>query len=141
MEVKIMLREILGVFNGENQRRHDRHVGVGVVLGTLTGLAIGAVVGILFAPQSGKETRDDIAKASEKGFIKTKETLGKAGEKISEVTSNTVSTVADTYSEFKDTVEDVKDQRKAARIARRNQRLTEEAVPVAGGATTVIVED
>jgi len=40
----------------------------------LVGLGIGAVVALLFAPRSGQETRDLIAKKAEEGreFVKTK---------------------------------------------------------------------
>lgn len=34
----------------------------GVIIGASVGVLAGAIAGILFAPQSGKETREDIAK-------------------------------------------------------------------------------
>ncbi|MGB4610548.1 MAG: YtxH domain-containing protein [Saccharofermentanales bacterium] len=41
-----------------------------VVIGTLAGLLLGAAAGLILAPQSGKETREDIAKLAEKGYEK-----------------------------------------------------------------------
>ena len=37
------------------------------ILWFLAGLGIGAAVGVLYAPKSGKETRDDIAKYAQDG--------------------------------------------------------------------------
>ena len=36
-----------------------------VILGVLAGAAVGAVIGILFAPDSGKNTRDKISRKTE----------------------------------------------------------------------------
>lgn len=49
--------------------RNDQRKGFlkGTVLGVAAGAALGAVAGILFAPKSGKQTREDIAKALDKG--------------------------------------------------------------------------
>ena len=44
-----------------------------VVIGTLAGLLLGAAAGLLLAPQSGKETREDIVKLAEKGYEKAVE--------------------------------------------------------------------
>ncbi len=66
--------------------------------GTLIGVALGAIAGVLFAPKSGKETREDIKKAAvnvknkaedlytegQKRLDKKIEALKKAGTKINE---------------------------------------------------------
>jgi gas vesicle protein len=50
---------------------------IGLVIGGL----IGAAIGILFAPKSGKETREDIANKADEVLAKAKEEYGKAVEK------------------------------------------------------------
>ncbi len=49
----MFFEEIIGAFTGQNRRTRRRQVTVGVLLGTLGG----ALVGVLFAPQAGSETR------------------------------------------------------------------------------------
>ena len=57
------------------------------------GAAVGAGIGILFAPKSGKETREDIAKATKEGV-----------EYVSENVNNAVKVVADKAKEVKEAV-------------------------------------
>lgn len=40
--------------------REDNGVGKGLLIGFLTGAAVGSVIALLFAPKSGKELRQDI---------------------------------------------------------------------------------
>ncbi len=54
-----------------------------VILAFLAGGVIGAALGVLFAPKSGKETRDDIAKVVEDAKAKTDEFTQEAKAKIS----------------------------------------------------------
>ncbi len=140
-----MLRDLFGSITGETRRRYNRRTALGTVLGLLGGAATGAILGLLFAPKSGKETRKDIADATEEGYKRTKKAASDLGEKISATTSKLGSEinkasgklgakVSDTYNEFKDNIEDVKDQRKVARIARRNQANEHSDSPVAGQA-------
>jgi gas vesicle protein len=49
--------------------------GSGVAIALFTGLAIGAIFGILFAPKSGKETRSDLAEKGEKLMEMGKESV------------------------------------------------------------------
>ena len=49
--------------------------------GLIVGGLIGALLGILFAPKSGKETREDIARKTEELLGKAKEEYEKAAEK------------------------------------------------------------
>jgi|BioPla2DNA2_1021312.scaffolds.fasta_scaffold00798_4 gas vesicle protein len=68
---KLYMRELLGnVFGYE--KKSDANAKI--VIGALSGFLLGAAAGLLFAPQSGKETRDDIARAAEKGYEKAVET-------------------------------------------------------------------
>jgi gas vesicle protein len=52
-----------------------------LVKGLVIGGLIGAAIGILFAPKSGKETRQDIAKKADEVLAKAKEEYEKAAEK------------------------------------------------------------
>jgi gas vesicle protein len=52
-----------------------------LLTGLFIGGLIGAVLGVLFAPKSGKETREDIARKADEILLKTKEEYQKAVEK------------------------------------------------------------
>jgi len=51
----------------------------------LLGVGIGAVLGVLFAPRPGKETRERLKKVSEEALEKGKESLGEVQEGYEEV--------------------------------------------------------
>jgi gas vesicle protein len=57
----------------------EDHSGAKVVY-FLTGVGIGALIGILFAPKSGRETRDYIAQRAEEG----REYLSREGRRLRE---------------------------------------------------------
>ncbi len=86
----MFFEEIIGAFTGQNRRTRRRQVCVGITLGALGG----AVLGLLFAPQSGKETREQIADATVKGAKIVKDYSVKAGKAIKEKAEETVETVA-----------------------------------------------
>src|SRR5512142_783670 len=50
----------------------------------LLGLGVGAAVGVLYAPRSGRETREAILKGAEEGTEKIKEKARQAREQASE---------------------------------------------------------
>ena len=52
-----------------------------VVIALFTGLAVGAIIGILFAPKSGKEIRNDLKEKSEKLLEAGKESVSEVVEK------------------------------------------------------------
>ena len=61
---------------------NGRSSGRGVAIALFTGLAIGVIFGILFAPKSGKETRNELMEKSEKlmemGKENVSDVVGKA---------------------------------------------------------------
>ena len=59
--------------------------GHGVVPILFTGLAIGVVLGILFAPKSGKETRNDLMDKSERIMEIGKENVSDVVEKTKDL--------------------------------------------------------
>jgi gas vesicle protein len=59
--------------------------GSGVVSVFFTGLAIGVVLGILFAPKSGKETRNDLVDKGEKLMEMGKESVSDVVEKTKDL--------------------------------------------------------
>ena len=60
-------------------------VGRGVVSALFTGLAIGVVLGILFAPKSGKETRNDLVDKGERLMDMGKESVSDVVEKTKDL--------------------------------------------------------
>jgi gas vesicle protein len=55
----------------ENSIRRNRAGALAV--GVSVGCAVGAVAGILFAPKSGKETRDDVSRLGKDAWVKIKD--------------------------------------------------------------------
>jgi len=59
--------------------------GGGVAIALFTGFAIGAIFGILFAPKSGKETRNDLTDKGERLMEKGKESVSDVVEKTKDL--------------------------------------------------------
>ena len=59
--------------------------GRGVVIALFAGLAVGVVIGILFAPKSGKETRNDLMDKGERLMEKGKESVSDVVEKTKDL--------------------------------------------------------
>ena len=69
----------------------------------LVGLGVGAMVGILFAPKSGEELRNDIADATRKGLDRSKEAAQQLGAKAGEAYDATRAKATELYDTARDT--------------------------------------
>lgn len=56
--------------------------GGNVLVGVLAGAAIGVVTGVLIAPASGKETRENLSKQSEELLSNVKDLINKEKEAV-----------------------------------------------------------
>jgi gas vesicle protein len=82
----------------------------GIIIGASVGALAGVIAGILLAPQSGKETRADIAKYIHEMKDKIAEELAKAGEVTKESYNEIVEKIVKVYElDKKITVEDAQD--------------------------------
>ena len=61
----------------------------------LAGLAAGAAIGILYAPDKGWKTRARVKKAAENGYDDIKENLGDLGSKVDEKTAQAKASIKD----------------------------------------------
>ena len=71
-------------------------------LSILAGLAAGAAIGILYAPDKGWKTRARVKKAAANGYEDMKENLGDLGTKVDEKTAEakeTINNLRDTLRE------------------------------------------
>lgn len=87
-----MIREIRDVLNGTYKRQARGNVLIGIAAGLLAG----ALAGLLFAPKSGKETRDYICDETKEGVKKFREKIISSGEKLSKKVEDTVDEVKKT---------------------------------------------
>ena len=75
-----------------------------VLLGVLGGVAIGAILGVLFAPAKGSETRKKIVDKSEDLTDTIKESIAKFSEKIAETVDGFKSEANDIIADAKDII-------------------------------------
>ena len=66
----------------------------------ITGAGLGASLGVLFAPKSGKETREDIANATKDGANYVVENVNNAVNAVKEKGLELKNTVNEKYEEF-----------------------------------------
>ena len=85
-------RTIEGDSDGEKFMNSQR------ILYFLTGLGLGAAAGILYAPKSGRQTRDFLSSESEKGARYAKETASDAMRLVNEKAEKVGQTVAETIN-------------------------------------------
>lgn len=76
----------------------------GKFLATLFGIAAGAIGGLLLAPKSGKETREDLKKLVLKLTKEVEGTVKSTKEKVEEVFGEATDQAMEKYKEIKSTV-------------------------------------
>jgi gas vesicle protein len=76
----------------------------GRFLATLVGAAAGVVGGLLFAPQSGKKTREELKKMAMRLTDEVEGTVKDTKEKVEEVFGNATEEAMDKYKEIKSMV-------------------------------------
>jgi gas vesicle protein len=82
---------------------------VDFIEGLIIGGLIGAVIGILYAPKSGKETREDIARKADEVLAKAKEEYNLAVEKSKKAYDATVAKLKALEETAKEKVEEAED--------------------------------
>lgn len=76
------------------------------VLAGLLGAVAGAIGGLLFAPQSGKETREDIAELANKITKQVKTGVTETKDKVKEVFGNVSEEAIEKYKEIRSMIVD-----------------------------------
>jgi gas vesicle protein len=92
--------------------------------GLLIGGLIGAAIGILYAPKSGKETREQIAKKSDEFLAKAKEEYEKGLEKSKKAYESMLEGMKEVQAETKRKAEEV--QEKITFLAETGKETLEE---------------
>lgn len=129
----MLIEELIGAISGRNRRDRRRNA----IVGVLTGLVGGGITALLLAPQSGAETRQDLAHATEQGIKVAKESAERVAEQASHHAHNFYDAASEKVSEVRDSLietgrEAERDARRAARKARVAARRTkEEAADIA----------
>jgi gas vesicle protein len=89
---------------------YDHHRRGGNVFGAfLFGGLVGAILGLLFAPRSGRETREILVERGQEYLDEAKDTYGDGREKLVEVYSTAKGVVGEKAVEYKDRVGEVAD--------------------------------
>lgn len=77
-----------------------------IFIAGLLGAVAGAIGGLLFAPQSGKETREDIAELAAKITKQVKTGISDTKDKVKEVFGNVTEEAIEKYKEIRSTIVD-----------------------------------
>lgn len=75
------------------------------IKGLIVGGLIGVALGVLYAPKSGKETREDICRSTEELLEKAREQYEQAKEKMDSLTSKGRESYADNKQRLKKAIE------------------------------------
>ena len=75
----------------------------------LAGLAAGAAIGILYAPDKGWKTRARVKKAAENGYDDLKDNLGDLGTKVDEKTAEAKASIKDIRETLREKGEELKE--------------------------------
>ena len=79
----------------------------------LAGLAAGAAIGILYAPDKGWKTRARVKKAAENGYEDIKDNLGDLGAKVDEKTAEAKASIKDIRETLREKGEELKESTRA----------------------------
>ena len=82
-------------------------------LSILAGLAAGAAIGILYAPDKGWKTRARVKKAAANGYEDLKENLGDLGTKVDEKTAEAKETIQNLRETLREKGEELKESTRA----------------------------
>lgn len=113
----------------ERKRKAEvtKKIAKGTFLGLLSGLTAGLTSGVLFAPKSGKETREDIAKSAQE-----------IGENIKVKSGEFKEVLDETLAETKDNVVEAKEKIVSYLASKRKEKVSgDEALTTEAEAASV----
>lgn len=90
--------------NRENAARRNK-AGI-LALGISIGCTVGAVAGLLLAPRSGKETRDDVTLLGSEAWYKIKDNVSSKGHQLMHVLEEKGAGIGTAVEKVIDTAED-----------------------------------
>jgi len=90
-------KEMIDYLNGNTRRRNKAYIAVGTSIGVLAG----ATAGILLAPKSGKQTRNDIKHGAEWSVEKTRKAARKTVDFVKEEAASINKTIAEKMNDLK----------------------------------------
>jgi gas vesicle protein len=103
--VAMKLNKIIEEKRKQMEKAKKREAAKNIAVGTAIGTAIGAAAGLLFAPKSGKETREDIA-------IKSKEVASAVKNSATEQIESTKEWSEKIKNDLKQNMKELKDRKK-----------------------------
>ena len=116
-------------------------------LAILAGLAAGAAIGILYAPDKGWKTRARVKKAAANGYEDMKENLGDLGAKVDEKTAEAKETIKNLRDTLREKGSEIKEGTRKLlveqleRLEKALKQAEEAAEEAAGEAADAVPDD
>ena len=116
-------------------------------LSILAGLAAGAAIGILYAPDKGWKTRARVKKAAANGYEDMKENLGDLGTKVDEKTAEAKETINNLRDTLREKGSEIKEGTRKLlveqleRLEKALKQAEEAAEEAAGEAADAVPDD